>query len=262
MLMKNSDKILRVATYNTNGIRARQVQLLQWLQDNQPDILCVQETKVQDADFPQAVWQAAGYQVAFKGQKSFNGVAILSRHPVEDVRVGFDNPEDEGTRLIAARIQDLQIVNTYIPQGQAPDTPAFEYKLNWFKRLGAYFAARFTPDMPLIWLGDINVAPTALDVHSGVKPGSVGFHPDEHQALQAVMDWGFVDLFRHHHPDRQDFTFWDYRVPNGVKRNLGWRIDHILTTRRLAGRSRGIWIDREARLQPKPSDHTFVVAEF
>lgn len=253
---------MRIATYNTNGIRARQSLLLQWLETHQPDVLGLQETKVQDADFPVSVWQQAGYEVVFKGQKSFNGVAIFSRHPLEEVQIGFDGPDDEGTRLIAARIQGLHLVNTYIPQGQAPNSEQFAYKLNWFKRLRHYFERRFTPATPLIWLGDINVAPGELDVHDPVRlKGSVGFHPDEHAALQAIMSWGFTDLFRHQHPAEQAFTFWDYRVPNGVKRNLGWRIDHILVTSPVVARTRAIWIDQEARRQPKPSDHTFVVAD-
>ena len=139
----------------------------------------------------------------------------------------------------------------------------FEYKLNWYARLREYFETNFTPDRPIIWVGDFNVAPTPIDVYDPEKlAGSVCFHPDEHKALANVMGWGFIDIFRKHRPEEKSFSFWDYRIPNAVKRGLGWRIDHICATQPAADRSTDCWIDIAPRMKPKPSDHTYVVAEF
>ena len=165
--------------------------------------------------------------------------------------------------IIKAEIAGITIVNTYIPQGHSPESEKFIYKLDWFKRLGDYFACRFKPTEPIIWLGDFNIAPEAKDVHDPVGlAGSVCFHPDVQKALQKIMDWGFVDVFRKHCDEPGRYTFWDYRVPNGVKRNLGWRLDHIMATEPLAQRCSACYIDKEPRLAEKPSDHTFLVAEF
>ena len=253
---------MKIASFNVNGVRARMPIILRWLEQHQPDALCLQETKVQDPDFPHKPLADIGYRAAFKGQKSYNGVAILSRVEPEKLSTGFaDRSED--TRLICADIGGVTIVNTYIPQGRDVNTEHFVYKLEWYDRLLHYFDARFDPDDDIVWVGDLNVAPTPLDVYDPEKlAGSVCFHPDEHNALQRMVDWGLEDVFRRHHPDEQVFTFWDYRIPNGVKRNLGWRIDHILTTRSLANASTDSWVDQEPRLLTRPSDHTPIVAEF
>jgi exodeoxyribonuclease-3 len=256
---------VKIASFNANGIRARMPLLLEWLQSNRPDVLCIQETKVQDPDFPRQPLEDAGYHCAFKGEKSYNGVALLSLDAPRQVDIGFSQPPgDEGTRLISADIAGIRIVNTYVPQGQDPASEKFQYKLGWFRRLRAWFEENFDPRGLLVWVGDINVAPTADDVYDpeGLA-GSTGFHPEEHRALQNLMDWGVVDIYRRHHPDeKKAFTFWDYRIPNAAKRGLGWRIDHVFATAPMAERSTGIWIDKEARLRQRPSDHTFIVAEF
>jgi len=255
---------MKIATFNANGIRARMAGLLEWLQQEAPDVLCIQETKVQDPDFPLAALEETGYHCAFKGQKSYNGVAVLSRQAPEDAVSGF-GPDDatEGPRLIRATLYDCVIVNTYIPQGQAVGSEKFAYKLNWYARLLEYFENNFTPDIPIIWVGDFNVAPLPIDVYDPEKlAGSVCFHPDEHRALASVMNWGFTDVFRKHRPEEKSFSFWDYRIPNAVKRGLGWRIDHICATKPAADRSTDCWIDIAPRMKPKPSDHTYVIAEF
>lgn len=256
---------MKIASFNANGIRARMPLLLKWLQHNHPDVVCLQETKVQDPDFPHQPLEDTGYHCAFKGEKSYNGVALLSLDTPRRVDIGFAPPGgDEGTRLISADIGGIRIVNTYIPQGQDSASEKFQYKLDWFRRLKAYFEDQFDPQEPLVWVGDFNVALTADDVYDpeGLA-GNTGFHPDEHKALQAIVDWGFVDIYRLHHPrEKKAFTFWDYRIPNAAKRGLGWRIDHVFATKPMADRSTDIWIDREARLQQRPSDHTFIVAEF
>lgn len=256
---------LKIATFNANSIRARQEIILEWLAAEQPDVLCIQETKAQDPDFPALAFLAAGYHAAFSGQKSYNGVAILSREPLEDVQRGLgDGAEDpEQARLIAGRRRGLPIVNTYIPQGMAPGTDKFAYKLQWLERLRAFFDKHFSPDQPLLWAGDFNIAPAPEDVYDPEKmAGTCGFHPDERAALERLRAWGFTDVFRKHVAEPQQFTFWDYRLRGGLSRNLGWRIDHLWATAPLAQKSTRAWIDMEPRKKEKPSDHTFLTAEF
>jgi exodeoxyribonuclease-3 len=253
----------KLATFNANGIRARLPILLDWLAQNSPQVLCLQETKVQDKDFPQDPILEAGYKAAFWGQKSYNGVAILSKEDPDEVLVGFDGGEEEDqARMISARFGKLWVVNTYVPQGRSPEDPAFEYKLDFFNQLHDWFNKRFSADQPLLWTGDLNVAPQALDVFDPERlEGQVGFHPQERQALEAVMSWGLIDLFRLHHPDEKQFTFWDYRLPASFKRNLGWRLDHLMATAPLARACVAAWVDAEPRGLAKPSDHTFVLAD-
>jgi exodeoxyribonuclease-3 len=255
---------MKIASFNANSIRARLPIIIDWLAAERPEILCVQETKVQDPDFPRQAFLDQDYHSTILGQKSYNGVAILSRRLPQAVRLGFEDDEtDEEARLVSVAYEGLTVVNTYIPQGQAPESEKFQYKLAWFKRLRAYFERNYDPREQVLWVGDFNVAPEPIDVYDPVQlAGSIGYHPDEHKALQAVMDWGFTDVYRRHNPDEQTYTFWDYRIPNAVKRGLGWRIDHICATRPLAERSTGAWIDMAPRLLPRPSDHTFIVAEF
>lgn len=254
---------MKVASFNVNSIRARLNIVLGWIQKESPDVLCLQETKVSDAEFPHTVFQDIQYYSAFRGEKSYNGVAILSKIPMENVRAGFDESESEGTRLITATINHIPIVNTYIPQGTHPLMKQFRYKLDWFQRLYDYFNNNFQPDRPLLWIGDFNVAPLSIDVYDPKHLlGHVCFHPEEHAALQRFREWGFVDVFRMHRPDPEQYTFWDYRIKNAVKRRIGWRIDHIWATQPLAKKSIMAWIDIAPRLSKKASDHTFIVAEF
>jgi exodeoxyribonuclease-3 len=254
---------MKVASFNVNSIRARAEIVLEWLTRESPDVLCIQETKVVDDDFPVSVFKEVHYDPVFCGQKSYNGVAVLSRLPVDNVRIGFDDNMSEGTRLISAEINSVPIVNTYIPQGYDPLSEKFQYKLEWFKRLYDYFDRKFSSDRPLLWVGDFNVAPEPIDVHDPEKLiGQVGYHPDEHAALQRVKEWGFVDVFRKHQPSPEQYSFWDYRVRNAVQRKIGWRVDHIWATRPLAEKSVNSWIDIEPRLKERPSDHTPIVAEF
>ena len=255
---------MKIATFNANGIRARMHVILEWLSKESPDALCVQETKVQDVDFPSQPFEAMDYHCTFRGQKSYNGVAIISRESPDRVSFGFgDGDEKEEPRLVTATVGGIPVVNTYVPQGYAPDSEQFQYKLNWLRRLKDYFSKAFQADRPLLWVGDFNVAPEPIDVYDPRKlAGSVGFHPEEHKCLADVQAWGFVDVFRKHDSRDGMFTFWDYRIPNAAKRGLGWRVDHIWATKPLAEESTGAWIDTEPRLSHKPSDHTFLVAEF
>jgi exodeoxyribonuclease III len=254
---------MKIASFNVNSLRVRQTLVLQWLTTNQPDVLCVQETKVQDPDFPAAAFDPTGYKYAFKGQKTYNGVAIFSKSPLQNVSFGLDSEPRDEPRLIRADINGISIVNTYVPQGYMPESDKFEYKLNWFKRLRFYFENHFKSDQPVLWLGDLNVAPQAIDVYDPIKlEGHVCFNPLITQALTSVLDWGFVDVFRQHCQEPGQYTFWDYRMPNTFSRNRGWRLDHILATKPLAQKCTACYIDKNPRASSQPSDHTPIIAEF
>jgi exodeoxyribonuclease-3 len=254
---------MKIASFNVNSIRARLEIVLDWLKKESTDILCIQETKVVDGDFPQDAFRDINYNVVFRGEKSYNGVAIISKHKMDNVRFGFDEDETYATRIITTTINKVPIVNTYIPQGFHPLSKQFMEKLDWFQTLYEYFDQNFSPDKPLLWLGDFNVAPETMDVHDPQKLlGQVGYHPEEHAALKRFRDWGFIDIFRKHQPGPEQYTFWDYRVKNAVKKKVGWRVDHIWATKSLAKKSINSWIDIGPRLRERPSDHTPIVAEF
>ena len=260
-----SDDVLKVATYNANSIRARLGLVLDWLGREAPDVLCLQETKVQDPDFPAGPFREAGYHVVFRGQKAHAGVAIVSREEPHEVAFSLDNGgEPDEARLIRAVIGGIPVVNTYVPQGRSPDSPHFQYKLEWLARLRALFERHYSPREPLLWVGDFNVAPEPIDVHDPKRlKDNVDFHPEARAALERVREWGFVDVFRQHHPGKPgQYTFWDYRVRSALERGLGWRVDHIWATEPLARKSTRAWIDVEARRAERPSDHTFLVVEF
>jgi len=254
---------MRIASFNVNGIRARLPVIIKWLADNQPDVLCIQETKVQDTDFPCDALEESGYKYVFKGQKAYNGVALLSRSPIKQVQFGFETEPREQPRLIKAEINRVFIVNTYVPQGYSPESEKFVYKLNWFERLRRYFEKHFSPKDAVLWVGDLNIAPEPIDVYDGQGLlGHVCFHPEVHKALKKVMNWGFVDVFRLHCKEGGQYTFWDYRLRESFERNLGWRLDHIMATKPLAEKSTACYIDRGPRGAERPSDHTPIVAEF
>lgn len=254
----------KIASYNINSIRARIDSLTAWLKSEQPDVLALQETKVQDGDFPLAPLLDAGYQAVFLGEKGKNGVAILSREKPGEVRTGLDEWGLAGeARLIAVRIGDIAVVNTYVPQGREPNTDYFQYKLQWIRHMKDYFNRHYQADQHVVWLGDFNVAPEPIDIYAPDRLlGRVGYHPEEHAALAEVKKWGFVDIFRRHVAEPGHYTFWDYRVKDALTRGLGWRIDHIWATEALAACSTGTTIDRSLRQQTRPSDHTPIIATF
>lgn len=254
----------RIATYNVNSLRSRLPIVLDWLKAERPDVLCLQETKVGDDKFPAGAFNEAGYEVIYRGSKQYNGVAIASLHRPEAVLHGLPDggPADED-RLIAAVFAGIPVVNSYVPQGRERESEHFAYKLAWFERLRAHFDRTYAPDASLLWCGDLNVAPETIDVHDpkGLL-GHVCFTPEVWEAFAHLRAWGLADLFRRHHPDEPGrYTFYDYRVPNAVKRGLGWRIDHILATAPLAERSLGSEIDLGPRLAERPSDHTILYAD-
>jgi exodeoxyribonuclease-3 len=253
----------KFATFNCNSIRARLPIISDWLDRVSPDVLCLQETKVQDKDFPGHIFEAKGYHAVFRGQKSYNGVAIITKRPLDQIRYGLYNQEDQEARFISASIGNIHLVNVYIPQGYSPGTEKFEYKLCWFRDLFLYLKENYDPGLPLLVTGDFNVALGPLDVFDpeGLK-GNVGFHPDEQAIMREFLDWGLVDVFRKYEQEGGHYTFWDYRIPNAFRRKMGWRIDYILASGPLAEKSEAAWIDTAPRLLAKPSDHTFLVAEF
>lgn len=254
---------MKIATFNANSIRSRADVIRKWLDLHQPDVLAVQETKVQDAGFPMELFEGTGYHVIFRGQKSYNGVAIITRHQPEQIVSRLpDDPTDQA-RFLKAKIGPLTLLNTYIPQGMDINSEKFQYKLNWFSWLKAYLETHHSPREPLLWVGDLNVARQDIDVHDPKRLwGHVCFCQEVQDALENVMEWGLTDIFRRFCPEPDQYTFWDYRVPNGFKRNLGWRIDYIMATDPLVKACTGCRIDKEPRGWEKPSDHTFLTAEF
>jgi exodeoxyribonuclease-3 len=254
---------VKIASWNINSIRARQQRMIAYLDSAHPDVLCLQELKCTDAEFPALDIRAAGYSSVCYGQKSYNGVAIISRLEPEEVVRGLGDDDGEGgARLISARIGDLSVISVYAPNGQAVDSPAFQSKLLWYERLRRYLDAHYSPDQPLVLCGDFNVAPEARDVYDPVIwSGQTMFTEKERAALNRVREFGLVDTFRLHHPDEGRFSWWDYRMLAFAK-NRGLRIDHLYATRFLAEKCVAADIDREARKGSLPSDHAPVWAEF
>ena len=253
---------MKIATFNANSIRSRMTVLTRWLELHQPDILAIQETKVQDPDFPVSALSETGYEIVFRGQKKYNGVAVLSKKKPTEVIPALPQDTMEQARFLKARFGDFILINTYVPQGTAVDSEKFQYKLNWFRWLREYLQQHHNPDESIVWLGDLNVARENIDVHAPERLwGHVCFCEPVQNALSDVMNWGFIDVFRQKHSEPGYYTFWDYRVPNGFKRNIGWRLDYIMVTPKLAEKCTDCWIDREPRGWENPSDHTFLVAE-
>ncbi len=256
--------MMKITTYNANSIRSRISLLKNWMANQKPDVLCVQETKVQDDEFPLDEFAQTGYKVIFRGQKKYNGVAIFSRLPLEDVEMQLPNDPFDEARFLKAKVGKIIVVNTYIPQGQEVDSDKFQYKLKYFRLLKSYFSERYNPQKDLLlWCGDLNTAREPIDVYDpeGLW-GHVCYCQAVQEALEDVIKWGFIDLFRLFHPEGGHYTFWDYRIPNAFKRGMGWRLDYMLATQPLAKTCRDCWIDLEARQVEKPSDHTFLTAEF
>ncbi len=258
--------VVRIATWNVNSIRARQARLLRWLERHKPDILCLQELKVETEAFPFAEIREAGYEAAVYGQKSYNGVAILSREKPANVVRGMGEPdEDAEARLIAAGVKGLRVISAYFPNGQAVGTTAYERKLEWMMRLREHLEASASPQDNLLIAGDFNVAPRDSDVHNPLLwGGSVLCHEYARDALRRLREWGLVDVFEEFHPAGGEYSWWDYQL-RAFEKNHGLRIDHIYATEPLAARCVASWIDREERAEDelgKPSDHAPVIAEF
>jgi exodeoxyribonuclease-3 len=253
---------MKIATWNVNSIRAREERLHRWLAAHQPDVMCLQELKVADHEFPLLPLQALGYHAAVHGQRTYNGVAVLSRKEPLAVERGFgDGCDDAHSRLLAARIGDLHVVSAYVPNGQEVGSDKWTYKVDWLRRLRAWLDRRFAKSDLVALCGDFNVAPEARDVHDPARwEASVLFHPEARAALENVRRWGLVDAFRLHHPEAGFYTWWDYRMLAFPKKE-GLRIDHVLLSEPLAARCTSALIDRDERKGKQPSDHAPVVVE-
>jgi exodeoxyribonuclease-3 len=254
---------MKIATWNVNSIRVRLQTVLDWMDQAQPDVLCLQEIKVTDELFPASYFEALGYHVAVSGQKTYNGVAIITRLNMTEVLTDLPNYDQrEQKRLIGATIQAVRLINVYVPHGSGPDTPKFVYKLEFMSELHGYLKKWHNSEEPLIMTGDFNVAPEVRDVYDAeAMEGEIGFHPKERAALEALKNWGFIDVFRQHHEEAGLYSWWDYRA-GAFRRNMGLRIDHIWATESLAGLSVECGMDKEQRALPKPSDHIPVWATF
>lgn len=252
---------MKVAMWNVNSVRARLPRVVEWLTKTSPDVVCLQETKVEDVSFPHEEFRNLGYQTTIYGQRTYNGVAILSRNPVTDVVRGFGDQDPEA-RYIIGTVNGIRVASAYIPNGKAVGTDKFAYKLDWLARWRRWLSAHVRADEPLALCGDYNIAPDDRDVYDpeGWKD-QVLCHPDERAALTLIKEWGVQDVFRNHHTEAGLYSWWDYRQL-GFPKNRGLRIDYLLCTKSLADRCIGAHVDREARKGKEPSDHAPVVAEF
>ncbi|MEP7070411.1 MAG: exodeoxyribonuclease III [Usitatibacter sp.] len=252
---------MKVATWNVNSLRVRMPHLLEWLAANTPDVVCLQETKCEDATFPAAQLTAAGYGSVHHGQRTYNGVAILSRMQAGRVCRGIPEFADEQSRVIASDIDDVRVVSVYVPNGQSVGSDKYAYKLRWFDALAAWLEAELAAHPKLIVTGDFNVAPEDRDVHDPAAwAGRVLASEPERAALQRLIALGFSDAFRLFEQPEKSFSWWDYRM-GAFRRNMGLRIDHVLLSPTLAQACRACSIDVAPRKLERPSDHAPVVCE-
>ena len=251
---------MKLATWNVNSLKVRLPQVLQWLADNPVDVLCLQETKLTDDKFPVAEIEAAGYQVAFTGQKTYNGVALLSRHPMTDVVKNNPHFDDLQQRLISATIQGIRVVCAYIPNGQTVDSDKYQYKLQWLDALRTWLTQECQSHPDLALLGDYNIAPEDRDVYDPIAwEGQVLCSDAERAAFDRLLNLVLKDSFRLFEQAPKSFSWWDYRQM-GFRLNKGLRIDHILLTAPLAARCTACVIDKIPRKWEQPSDHAPVIA--
>ncbi len=251
---------MRLVTWNVNSLRARKDRALAWLAKHAPDVVCLQELKGLETDLPLAEFEAAGYRVAAHGQKTYNGVAILSRLPLSEVQTGIPGFVDEQKRVLAATIEGVRVVCVYIPNGQSLDSDKYQYKMAWLDALIAWLKDEIQRHPRLALLGDYNIAPEDRDCHDPAAwVGQVLVSEPERARFQALLDLGLKDAFRLFEQPDKSFSWWDYRMM-GFRRNLGMRIDHILLSPELAARCRASEIDKAPRKLERPSDHTPVLA--
>jgi exodeoxyribonuclease-3 len=252
---------MKIATWNVNSLKVRLPQVLDWLAANRPDALCLQELKLEDKAFPVAELAAAGYHAVFSGQKTYNGVAILSPHPLDEQSVVRNIPgfEDEQKRLIAATVAGVRIVCGYFPNGQAVGSDKFDYKLRWLAALTDWLRAELHTQERLVLAGDFNIAPEAGDAHPDWKD-EIHVSAPERAAFAALTGLGLCDAFRLFEQAERSFSWWDYRMM-AFRRNFGLRIDHLLVSPALRGRCLACSIDKTPRRLERPSDHAPVILE-
>ena len=252
---------MRLASWNVNSLNVRLPHVLRWLNANPVEVLALQETKLADAKFPVAGIQQAGYEVVYTGQPTYNGVAILSRLPIQEVMSDLPGPADTQRRFIAATIAGIRVINLYVPNGQAVGTDKYAYKLAWLNQLHDFLIDELQRYPRLLMMGDYNIAPEPRDVHDPQAwEGKVLFSEAERAALQRLLTLGLKDSLRLITQEWGIYSWWDYRV-NAFKRNLGLRIDLILLSQALAASCRNAWVDKGPRAWERPSDHAPVVVE-
>ncbi len=259
-----------VATWNVNSIRSRIEHVKDWLIANNVDILCLQETKTEDQFFPIEVFSKLGYEVSISGQKSYNGVAIISRFPINDIKIGFDQVIsdhkdlsilNQQKRIISAEINDIRIINVYIPNGSSIDSEKFLYKEKWLECLKIYLRIINTNNKPICLLGDFNIAPEDKDIHTPDNyKESIMATSKERKLLKDALGGAFEDVFRIFEPGDKNWSWWDYRH-SAWERDKGWRIDHIYLTEDILSYANSCWIDKAPRAKEKPSDHAPVIVE-
>ena len=257
---------MKIITWNVNGVRPRQARLEALLERHQPDLVCLQEVKVPDDDFPTEALAARGYESTVFGQRTYNGVAILARQPLAKVRRGFTgDPVPDQARVLAAEVDGMQVINVYVVNGEAIDSPKYEVKLAWLEALLAWLRSDFDPSRPLIVAGDFNIAPESRDVYDPERfAEQVHASTPERERLGALLEWGLDDLLRCQTEEGGIFTWWDYRA-GAFHRGWGLRIDLVLGTQPVAERVSGFFMDRDERKptsgEGKPSDHAPFVIE-
>jgi exodeoxyribonuclease-3 len=252
---------MKIASWNVNSLNVRLPHVVQWCADAQPDVLALQETKLEDAKFPVAALREAGYESAFSGQKTYNGVAILARAPISDVEHGIAGYDDPQRRILAATVGGIRIVNLYVVNGQAVGSEKYAYKLDWFARVTAHLQEELRRHPRMVVLGDFNIAPDDRDVHDPAAwHEQILCSTPERDALRGMLDLGFVDSFRLFNQEGGHYSWWDYRQA-AFRRNLGLRIDLVLASAALRPHCRGASIEREPRTWERASDHTPVVLD-
>ncbi len=254
---------MKIASWNVNSVRARLDHVEEYLRLTSPDVLCLQETKVVDDDFPLETFSRLGYETARIGQKTYNGVALLSKHPITDVHIGHA-PAQEGdeARLISGRIQGVRVFSAYIPNGKNLDSPSYAEKLEWLGRLRETLSALTSPEEPVALCGDFNIAKDERDVFDlEVMKGKIHFSPPEHETLRQIEAWGLADSLRVLHQDPKLFSWWDYRG-GAFRRNRGLRIDYIFVSPPIEETLQRAEVDKTPRTWEKPSDHAPCVVEF
>ncbi|MEM7400663.1 MAG: exodeoxyribonuclease III [Pseudomonadota bacterium] len=253
---------MKIASWNVNSLRVRLPQVLEWLQDNPVDVLALQETKMVDEEFPVDDIQQAGYQVQFSGQKTYNGVAILSNQESTDIVKDIPCLDDPQRRILAATVDDVRVLNLYVVNGKEVGSDKYDYKLDWLKKVTAFIEQDIKKYPNYVVLGDFNIAPEDEDVHDPVAwNGKILCSDKERKALQNILDLGFADSFRLFDQEENTFSWWDYRG-GGFPRNLGLRIDLILASSAMEGNCAYSVVDKAPRSNERPSDHAPVIAEF
>ncbi len=253
---------MKIATWNVNSLNVRLPHVLDWLKSSKADVLCLQETKQEDSKFGYEALKSAGYNAIHNGQKTYNGVAIITPHILEDIHLDIPNFDDPQKRIIAATINDIRYISAYIPNGQAVDSEKYEYKMRWLSAFNNWLSSQIALYPKLALLGDYNIAPEDQDCHDPAAwEGDILVSPRERDAFQEMLSLGLTDSFRMYDQPEKSFSWWDYRM-GGFRRNRGMRIDHILITEALKPLCKSSYIDKEPRMLERPSDHTPVVLEF